>query len=310
MISSFFGKTKPINYIVLSVFLFFFYVAFLFLGSGRGITVDSLPAEGLILGTLLLSIYIISRMVKVEKVTALSSFAMLFFTLLLLPFSETLEDKNVIFTNLFLLLAIWRLLAIKSMRNVKHKIFDATFLICVATFFYDWAILFLILVFVVINVYDRKPPKNWMVPFVAIVTIFILSYALLKFNGSLNFFEEHYRFSIDFLTYGFFESGSNIKLLVYASLMLIIMFLVFLKVRKKGGGKLVLLRIIFLAFVLGTVMRVLKFNESSPVLITFFPTAVFLTNYLETIKRPKLKELMVGICLVLSFLFFLLELNL
>ncbi|WP_420320955.1 DUF6427 family protein [Flagellimonas sp.] len=309
MISSFFGKTKPINYIVLAVFLFVFYTIYLFFGSAQGITIDSLPGESLILGVLLLSIYSISRMVKVEKVTGLSSFAIFFFTLLLVAFSATLEDKNAIFTNFFLLLAIWRLLAIKSMRNVKHKIFDASLLICIASFFYDWAIIFLILVFVVINVYDRKPPKNWMVPFIGMITVIILSFAILKLGGSLDFFENHYRFNIDFLSYEFFGQGMTTKLLIYVSLLLLVMFLVFLKVRKKGGGKLVMLRIVFLAFVLGAIMSFLKFNESSPVLITFFPAAVFLTNYLEIIKKAKLKELAVAICILVSFLLFVLDLN-
>ncbi|WP_190810442.1 EpsG family protein [Flagellimonas sp. S3867] len=310
MISSFFGKTKPINYIVLSVFLFLFYAVYLFFGGGQGLSLDTLPGEVLVIGILLFSMYIISRMVKVEKVTDLSSFAILFFTLLLVAFSETLGYRNAIFANFFLLLAIWRLLAIKSVRNVKHKIFDASFLICVAGFFYDWALIFLILVFVAINVYDRKPVKNWMVPFAAIITVLILSFTLLKFNDSLGFFVEHYQFKIDFLYNDFFRHPGVIKRLVYTSIMLVLMLLVFLKVRKKGGGKLILLRMVFLVFVLGSIMSFFKFDETSPVLITFFPVAVFLTNYLENIKRTKLRELVVGICVLVSFLLFILDLKL
>ncbi|SNY95037.1 DUF6427 family protein [Flagellimonas pacifica] len=310
MISRFFGKTKPINYIVLSGFLFLFYCEFLFFGSGRGLSLDTLPIESLVLGTLLISIYIISRIVDVEKVTSLSSFAILFFTLLLVAFSEVLDDRNAIFANFFLLLAIWRLLAIKSVRNVKHKIFDASLLICLASFFYDWALIFLILVFVAINVYDRKPAKNWMVPFAAILTLLLLSFAIFRLSGWPGFYEEHYQFTIDFLSNDFFGQSGIVKLLIYVSLMLLVMFLVFLKVRKQGGGKLILLRMVFLAFILGTIMIFFKYDEASPVLVTFFPAAVFLTNYLEAIKKTKLKELVVGICLVLSFLLFVLELNL
>ncbi|MEX0314070.1 MAG: DUF6427 family protein [Allomuricauda sp.] len=310
MISSFFGKTKPINYIVLSVFLFLVYSVFLFFDSNQEISLDTLPLEILMLGVLLLSIYIISRIVKVEKVTRLNSFAILFFTLLLMAFSDALGDRNAIFTNFFLLLAIWRLLAIKSVRNVKHKIFDASFLICVASLFYDWALVFLILVFVAINVYDRKPVKNWLVPFTAMITVFILLFTILKLNNALDFFAEHYQFSIEFLHYDFLAETGSIKLLIYISIILLLIFLVFLKVRKKGGGKLVLLRMVFLAFVFGSVMSFLKFKEASPVIITFFPAAVFMTNYLETIKKPKLRELVLGACIIVPFLLFILQLNL
>ncbi|TXN37611.1 hypothetical protein FVB32_04805 [Flagellimonas hymeniacidonis] len=309
MISSFFGKTKPINYIVLSVFLSFFYGMFLFLGSERNINVDVLPLELLTLTVLLFSIYLISRIVRVEKVTDLSSFAILFFVLLLVAFSNVLIDKNGIFTNFFVLLAVWRLLSIKSIKNVKHKIFDASFLICVASFFYDWALVFLILVFVVINIYDRKTTKNWMVPIAAIISVFILSFAIFKLYDMLHFYREHYRFSLGLLNTNFPSQPGITKLIIYASLILLVTFLVFLKVRKKGGGKLLPLRIIFLTFLIGLFISLFESMDSSLLLLTFFPAAVFLTNYLEAIKKARLKEAVIVISVLLSFLVFALELN-
>ncbi|MEM9649167.1 MAG: hypothetical protein AAF969_11860, partial [Bacteroidota bacterium] len=251
MISSFFGKTKPINYIVLSVFLFLLYGLFLMLNYNLEPDYISFPMEILVLAIFSLTLFLINQIVKTEKVTEFSSYAMLFFVLLLLAFSESLADKNAIFTNLFLLLALWRLLAIRSIKNVKHKIFDASFLICVASLFYDWALLFLILVFVVINVYDGKTVKNWMVPPAAIVTIFILTFTCTQLLGTLDFFQNHYRFQFGFLTEGFFSEKTTTKLIVYGLLVGLLASLVFLKVRKKGGGKLLVLRIVFLAFVLG-----------------------------------------------------------
>ncbi len=309
MISSFFGKTKPINYIVLSVFLFLFYSLLVLIGLEQNNIIDTIPLEVLTFGALLLILYVINEIVRVEKVTDFSSYAMLFFVLLLVTFSDTLTDKNAVFATLFLLLALWRLLAIKSIKNVKHKIFDASFLICVASLFYDWAIIFLVLVFLVINVYDRKTAKNWVVPFVAIATIFILMYAIQKLYGATSFFEEHYRFSIDFLNGNFFETGPNIKLLIYVLLIVVVMSVVFLKVRKKGGGKLLRLRIVFLAFILGAIISFFRTENASPVILTFFPAAVFFTNYLETIKRVRLRDLFIGLCTLLPLLLFVLELN-
>src|SRR5690606_18610161 len=154
MISSFFGKTKPINYIVLAIFLFLFYFTNAFLGLGEQKINDVIPFELLAFVVLLLGIFIINQMVRTEKITDFNSYTILFFVLLVIAFAENLQLKNAIFTNFFLLLALWRLLSIKSTRNVKHKIFDASLLIVVASLFYDWAIVFLLLVFVVINLYD------------------------------------------------------------------------------------------------------------------------------------------------------------
>ncbi|WP_318343182.1 DUF6427 family protein [Flagellimonas baculiformis] len=309
MISSFFGKTKPINYIVLAIFLFLFYFSNVFLGLGDQKINDVIPIELLTFVVLLLGIFIINQMVRTEKITDFNSYTILFFVLLVTAFSENLQLKNAIFTNFFLLLALWRLLSIKSIRNVKHKIFDASLLIAVASLFYDWALVFLLLVFVVINLYDRKTFKNWLVPFVGVATIFILTFTILKLNDSLDFFREHYQFSLGiFKTDSFFEV-LNVKALIYILFALAVAFVVFLRLRNVGGGKLLQLRVIFLAFVLGVAITLLTPADESPVLITFFPASVFMANYFEAIKKAKHRESILIICTVLSLLLFALQMN-
>ncbi|UII77590.1 DUF6427 family protein [Flagellimonas sp. HMM57] len=309
MISSFFSKTKPINYIVLSVFVFLFYCFFVFYGTGYQIDIDAIPLQILTVGVLLFSVYMINKIVRIEKVTDFSSYTPLFFVLLLVGFSDVLLHERAIFCNFFLLLAVWRLLGVKSMKNVKHKIFDASFLICIASLFYNWALIFLILVFAVINVYDRKIVKNWMVPVVAILTVFLLSSAVLAFDENLSFFWEHYSFSIDFLMTGFFGKASTIKLLIYTFLIMVVIVLVFVRLQQKGGGKQLVLQIISLVFVLAIVVSLFKSNNATPVIFSFFPAAVFLTNYIESIKKMRLREVIIIICIALPLLLFLLELN-
>ncbi|KQC30593.1 DUF6427 family protein [Flagellimonas eckloniae] len=309
MISSFFGKTKPINYIVLSVFLFLFYSFFHFFIQNKEVILDTIPLEVLTIGVLLFTIFIINYIVRAEKVTDFSSYAMLFFVFLIVAFSDTIEDKNAIFCNFFLLLMAWRLLSIRSLRNVKHRLFDASFLIGIASLFYDWALLYLALIFLVINVYDRKTVKNWLVPLLGLFTVFILTFTILKTTDNLSFFAEHYTFSIDTINSGFFSEYANNKLIVYALLMLILMLVVFLRLRQKGGGKLVVLRIVFLFFIVGVIVSIFKPKGASPILITFFPVAVFLTNYLETIRKTRLRELAFGTLIFIPILVFLLEIS-
>lgn len=309
MFSSFFGKTKPINYIVLSVFLLLFYATHVFFVVDGNIKEVVLPLEILTFGALLLSIFIINQIVRTEKVTDFNSYAMLFYVLLLVTFSESLTDKNAIFTNFFLLLAIWRLLSIKSVRNVKHKIFDGSILVAVASLFVDWALVFLILVLLVINVYDRKNFKNWLVPIVGMVTLFILTFTMLKIYDGLSFFEEHYQFSMAFLNFEAFRAMITPKLVAYLVLMFVVMFFVFMRARRVGGGKLIVLRIVFFVFLLGLAINLFRTGDTSPILITFFPAAVFLANYLEGITKPRLQELVISLCIIAPLLLFVLELS-
>lgn len=309
MISSFFGKTKPIVHFVLGILLLLFYFGRIFFIAGEKSFFEEFPWELLAFGVLLLVIFIIHQIVRTEKLTDFNSYAMLFFVLMVIAFSEEFEQKNAIFTNLFLLLALWRLLSIKSVKNVKHKIFDASLLIALASLFYDWALVFLALIFVVINMYDRKTFKNWLVPLLGVATIFVLTFTTLKVLGSLDFFEQHYQFTLSFLEAYSFLQVLNVKALVYFILAVVIAILVFLRMRSVGGGKLLHLRILFLALVFGILITLFTPVDESPVLITFFPASVFLANYFEAIKRKKLQEVVLILCILLSFLLFALELN-
>lgn len=304
MISSFFGKTKPINNIVLASFLFLFYFTNVFFQLGDQKLNQVIPLEMMLFAVLLISVFITNQIVRTEKATESNSYAMLFFVLLIVSFSDELVLQNVLFANFFLLLAFWRILSIKSTKNVKHKIFDASLLIAIASLFYDWALAFMLLVFFVIGVYDRKTFKNWLVPLLGVGTIFILAFTVLKLKGSLNFFEDHYQFSLGLFTSKSFFQVLNIKTLIYLILTILVSIAVFIRLRNVSGGKLLLLRIVFLIFVLGTGIILFTPADASPVLLTFFPAAVFFTNYFEAMKKRRLQEaLMVGFVVLACSLF-------
>ncbi|MDF0714762.1 DUF6427 family protein [Muricauda sp. 334s03] len=309
MISSFFGKTKPINHIVLAIFLFLFYFTNVFFQL-NGQKINQVIALKLVLfAVMLFAVFIVNQIVKTEKATESNSYAMLFFVLMIVSFSDELVLQNVIFANFFLLLAFWRILSIKSTRSVKHKIFDASLLIAIASLFYDWALAFMLLVFFVIGVYDRKTLKNWLVPFLGMATIYMLTFTVLKLNGALNFFEDHYQFSLGLFTTKSFFQVLNIKTLIYLILTVIVSVTVFVRLRNVSGGKLLLLRIVFLIFLLGTCITLFTPADASPVLLTFFPSAVFLTNYFEGIKKRKFQEVLLIGCMVLACTLFAFHLN-
>ncbi|GLU43198.1 DUF6427 family protein [Allomuricauda sp. NBRC 101325] len=309
MISSFFEKTKPITHIVLAISLFLFYFSSVIFETNPQEISKVFGMELVAFIVLLISLLTIGQMVRAEKVTELNSYAMFFFVVLIIVFSEELANKNVIFTNLFLLLAIWRLFAFRSLKNVKHKIFDASLLIATASLLYDWALIFILLVFYVIGIYDRKSFKNWLVPFLGLGTVFILSFTYLNWTGSLEFFKDHYRFTLGIFGSSSFFQALNVKALIYFILIFVVAFTVFIRLRSLGGGKLLMLRTLLIVFVFGVITALLTPVNESPMLITFFPAAVFLGNYVEGIKKAKLLEVLLAISIVLPVLLFVLEIN-
>lgn len=307
MISSFFSKTKPISYVVLLVFLGGFYWVVEASKNNFEFTTESFWLQMLVMLVLLASVFVIDDMVKKEKITGQSSFAMLFFVLLMVVFPKTILDNNAILANVFMLLSIKKLLEIKEAKNIKHKVFDAALLICVASLFYKWALLYFIVVFFSLNTYGGKNIKNWIAPLMAVISFLMVATAVLAIFNNVAFLGKQYNFEILGIDHTAIISKLGIKHAVF--LLLIVGFAIFdfIKYRKKGGGKLITMRMLLLCFVLVFPILFLEPTRSNPILLAFFPAAVFLGSYMETVQRKRFKEFILIVFIALPFFMFFIE---
>ena len=303
MISSIFGKTKPINYIILFTFLFVLYWLVHYFIFKNAFSVEFIGVNILVLAALLFSIFIVDFIVKRNKLTDVNSFSMLFYALLIVVFIESLQDVNAILCSLFLLLATRRLISIRSLKDIKLKIFDATFWIIVSSLFYEWAILYLILVFTAIYIYEPKNIRNWLVPLTGIFVVFMISYAVSLLLGNPNYLFEHYNFSIQLNTAYFLEWSSSSKRIVYLVLTLCAIVLSLLKLGSLGVGKVVTMRLLAFSFIIGILIDLFTDSvHSHPIIITFFPSVVFMTNYIERIKKANIKEVILILSIFIPFM--------
>lgn len=307
MISSFFAKTKPINHVVLLVFMGLFYGALQFFANNGTFDTGKIWTATLAMAVLLLSIFLINELVQQNKVTALSSFAMLFCVILTIIFPETLLDNSAIFCNFFILLAIKKLLEVKEAKNAKHKIFDAVLFVCVATLFYKWAFIYFAAAVFAINTFESKNFKIWLVLLLGVATFFLLSWMFLVLFGNENFFNIHYSFLAFEWDKDSILQKLNFKNAVYFALIILFAIVDFIKLRKKGGGRLIMMRSMLLFFALVIILILLESKDSSPILLSFFPASVFLTNFIETINKKRLQELAVSLFILLAFMIFFIE---
>ena len=309
MISSIFEKTKPVNFIILLVFLFLFYwsVQFYLLDSTFS-EVELVPSIG-VLVILLFSVFIIDFVVKRNKLTGSNSFAILYFTLLFVVFPETLGDNKAIFTSFFLLLAMRRLLSIKSLKNIKLKIFDAGLWICISSIFYEWALLYLLLVFAAIYIYEPKNIRNWLVIISVGVCFILILYGILILLDKPYFIQKHYDFAINYDAIFPIKWWSSLKMSLFAILNMALAFSTFIHLSKSGVGKVIIMRLIAFSFVIGLVVNILVTSDNNnAVMITFFPSVIFIVNYLESIKKPKFLELVLISSIVVPIIVFVTKL--
>jgi len=252
---------------------------------------------------LFFSVFIVNFIVKRNKVTGVNSFAILFYGLLMVVFPETLLDSNAIFCSFFLLLATRRLISIRSLKNIKFKIFDATIWVLVSSLFYDWALLFLILVLAAIYFYEPKNIRNWLVPLAAIFTVLMITECVLILYGTPNFFSLHYKFSVSLSISYFSYWGHSTKLVLFALGTFVAGLLAFLKLGKSGFGKVITMRLIALSFIIGLILNILLLADNVyPIMVTFFPSVVFMTKYIESLRKANIREIMLMAAVIIPFL--------
>lgn len=305
MISSFFGKTKPINYIILITFIFIFYWFVHFIVFDKTYTIEELLLQLVVLAILSFGLFVLNFIVKRNKITGTHSYVILFFTMLLMVFPQTLIDNNAVLCTFFLLLAMRRLISIRSMKSIPLKIFDATLWIATASIFYDWALIYLLVVFMAIYIYEPKNLKNWLAPFAGLFTVFMIVYCVLILQSNTDFLWEHYSLEYTFNKVYFLNWLHSTKLVVYIVGISFVGFMSFLSVGKAGIGKVASLRLIAMLFLLGLVLEVLIATPGNyPIMVTFFPAAIFLAKYVESIKKANIKEIMLLLSIFLPFMVF------
>jgi len=308
MISNIFGKTKPINFIIVSAFLFVLYWIVNLVIFNKSYAPEELIFQLLVLSVFIFSLFVVDFILQRNKVTSPNSYGILFYALLAVVFSETLSDNNALLCSFFLLLALRRLISIRSLKNIKPKIFDATLWILVASLFYEWVVLYLILVFAAIYIYEPKNIRNWMVPFAGVFAVFMVSYGMMVITENTDYLINHYQFNFEFNKGYFSNWGNNTKLIIYVLSVVFAGVFAFLKLGKAGLGQIVTMRILAFAFVIGLIVKVLNGAEGSyPIIITFFPAVVFFTNYVEAVKKANIKEIILMASIAIPFLVFITE---
>jgi CHASE2 domain-containing sensor protein len=161
----------------------------------------------------------------------------------------------------------------------------------------------MLLVFITIYLYQPKNIRNWLIPFIGFLAVALISYVVLTLLNKQDFILNHYVFSINITSDFILEWKNSLKLLLYILASLILFILTFLKLSKSGQGRINTMRLIAIFFFMGLIINLLEsFNEVTPILITFFPTSVFLTIYIENMKRSKLKEAVLILTVIIPFI--------
>lgn len=308
MITSVFSKSRPINYILITTLLVICFLLFQFRTNFNTISVFEIAKKGLLLLLLIGSLFITNFITKKNGLSKDNSFTFFLFFVFLILFPNTLSNGSLIISNALILLAIRRLISMQSLITPKEKIFDASLWIFAASLFHFWCILFILLVFISIIFHVSRDYRNWVIPFIAFFTVvIIMTMFCLAFYPT--FLQEYSKqIVVDFDVQYFENVFENIAIAIYVLVAVIAFFSMLFILPKKLSNLHSAYRKIMFSFLIGLGIYFISPNKENSFLIyTFVPVAIMLTNYIETIEKYWIKEVLVGIIASASLVTYILQ---
>ncbi len=299
MISKFFSQSKPIQYVMISVVLLIVFVAVKFkLFVSDFEFIEIVEQFGLFL-MVLLSLFVFDFFVSRNSLTKKNSYGLFIFVLCFAIVPQTILHSEVLWANFFILLALRRLISLRSHKHIKKKLFDAAFWIALASLFYFWAIVFFILIYVALLAYRITDPKNYVIPFVGVITlaVIVVCYLIIRDIEFINFASDLVDYSFDFslLNTKSFIIGATVLL----SIGIWSLFFYVKNLRSQMKSYRPSFSLILIVFLLGfSILVVAPDKDGSELIFLFAPLAVIIANYIEVISEIWFKESLLWIVLL------------
>lgn len=307
MITSVFNKSKPINFVIV-----FFIMLLAFSVANFKPFIDSLSIASFFKKTTLFfvcyfTILIFNFVVVKNSLTKNNHYQILLFSLFFLMFPETTINGDILFANVFILLGLRRLLSLRTQIKIKKKLFDTAVWFAIATFFYFWAILFFVLIFVTLFLYTDNRIKNWIVPFVGFATIVVISISasIIFYDGFFEIINVSKAVSYNYNSYNTTKFLIAITLLLSFGVWSSIFFVKLVQKKKKALKP--SFKIIFASVIIAFVTVILAPQKNgSEFLFLFVPLSIVMTNYIESIKEKWFKEVFLSILIVVPLVLLML----
>ncbi|MDC8002368.1 DUF6427 family protein [Aequorivita todarodis] len=205
MLTSFFGKSIPLNYLILSVFIVAGYLFGAISGSAVVITPYLLFVHGAFIVLSVLIMLLLDFIIRKNHLTKTNTFAIFFFTCFMVMLPVIFLQHKILLANAFLILALRRIMSLRSDKNSSKKILDASIWITLASLFYFWSLLFFIPLWIAIIQKPNSDYKQMLVPFTGFAAVLIINTAvqLLVYDSFAWFFNWREPISFDFSKYHF-----------------------------------------------------------------------------------------------------------
>ena len=307
MLSVRFENTKPITFIIVLLALligdelFQFKILQLPLSDVSHLTV--LMSTFVLLFLSLLLLHQIDRWNELTDTKNCYSIA--FFSIFVVLFPTLFDKMKLVGANLLIIVALWRVLTLKTGEGIPQKLFDTSLLIICAGLLHPWALIFLLNVWISLLFYGAEKRRYWFIPLLAIITVSILLGAILlilqepfPIDDFTNLITSDINNLLNFSSHSI---ATTIAVCSLALLLLVALAVYYFRSVYHSISSLVVIQFLWIGLIVVFL--------SKEVIYTFAPIAILFALYVEKIRVWWLKEIvlwsllsMPGIGLLLHFI--------
>lgn len=301
MIANFFNNSKPIKIFSITILLFFMYMVAIFNRQPEVFSIAFIFKNLALFFLYNLYFIILKFIIEKNKLTKDNTFALFIAVTVLGIFPEVFFSYSILFSNILLLLSFRKIYSLRSGINTKLKLFDASFWIGISTIIYFWSILYLLLIFIAIVIYNKLNYKNLFIPLIGFTTPIFIYFSYSFYFDNLEIFYNSFDYSVNFsfLIYNSFKFLIPITFLITILLWAIAIAtpkIILVSNYLKFSWILLLNHLIITVLVI--IMAPIKNGTEFFYLI--FPLAILVTNFLQKTKSKTFKNLILYLFLMLA----------
>lgn len=307
MLANFFGKSKPINYVILFVLILIYFSFSLFdTFLLKSVDLDFVLRMSGFLALIVIYCFMFGFILSKNKLTLDNSFG--FFTLISFFgfFPAIYQDFQVLFFNIIILVFFRKVVSFRTSKSFFEKLFDSGFWLSILFIIEPFSLLFGILIFLSVSLFQKTNYQTLLIPVVGFITPLIIYFTYCFWYDSLDdfylLFDWHSSLSID----AYHSSTYGVPLAIAGVLSLLSLIIKTPKVFLISGNYRKYWIMITVTLVLSISYVILQNEKNgSELLILFFPVSIMVANWIESIQNKILKEIVLLMFLLLPTILFM-----
>ena len=213
-------------------------------------------------------------------------YSIAFFSIFVVLFPTLFDKVKLVGANLLIIVALWRVLTLKTGEGIPQKLFDTSLLIICAGLLHPWALIFLLNVWISLLFYGAEKRRYWFIPLLAIITVSILLEAILlilqepfPIDDFTNLITSDINNLLNFSSHSI---ATTIAVCSLALLLLVALAVYYFRSVYHSISSLVVIQFLWIGLIVVFL--------SKEVIYTFAPIAILFALYVEKIRVWWLKE--------------------